>query len=226
MRLSPLEYKKQLVRKHDAEPEVLECGVCGKAMDRVSTSIGVQPPFDRLDHFECAYLSVHWHRQLMQLRRDYAATKDASVRRVIEGDIAEMLAICNCPPDAAAHATKAVTRKPVNTPISDVLLVGDDILVLAQAERILEKHKAVVSRDQLTDAAGEPLYCWYVTDANGVMQLQDGLEDEAKVTAALMLYLWERGVEISFARDLACSYMDVRLGRSVHKERKPPDVGS
>jgi hypothetical protein len=106
-------------------------------------------------------------------------------------------------------------------------LDGDDILDLTTAEAILKLHGGSVVEDEVplskkTEAEyiaeGKPFpKSWFLLDNYGTMSLQGGTEDEAKVTGAMLLYLFERGVSVDVARDLACSYMDRRIGREVRK---------
>lgn len=106
-------------------------------------------------------------------------------------------------------------------------LDSDDILNLDIAEVILKLHGGKVVEEEIpvsektrTEylAAGKELpKSWFLLDNYGSMSLQGGTEDEAKVTGAMLLYLWERGVSVDVARDSACSYMDRRIGREVIK---------
>lgn len=86
-----------------------------------------------------------------------------------------------------------------------------DPCVLAEAEEILSLFGPVA----VTFEQHGLIDCWYVGWKHGSMSLQLSDEKTARCTAALFCALYEQGVPCGLARDLACSYFDLRIGRRV-----------
>jgi hypothetical protein len=65
-------------------------------------------------------------------------------------------------------------------------------------------------------AGGAPQ--WQSLSPNGSMGLSGSNEAQARSIAALMYWLWGKGVDIGFARDLACAYNQVHWPRSANED--------
>lgn len=83
-----------------------------------------------------------------------------------------------------------------------------DPCVLEESEKMLKGVEVVRARRGLIDY-------WSVGWIHGTMDLQNSDEKTARCTAALFCYLYDHGLPVGLARDLACSYFDPRIGRKI-----------